>query len=165
MMTPAAALNYLASRKRKLDLYVQEKKEDTRYGFRLGELRFLLRPQEKVEAIKAVPACPMPNTPHWFAGMINLRGNLLPVFDIKQLLDMKSPEPPKWIIVFGQDNRATGIYADTLPAGVIVERPANVHPRLHEFLQDCVENTLMQGDNLWIEVAFEKMFEDLRARF
>jgi chemotaxis signal transduction protein len=165
MMTPTAALNYLASRKREHDLYVQEKKEDTRYGFRLGELRLLLRPHEKVETIKAVPACPMPNTPHWFAGMINLRGNLLPVFDIKQLLDMKSPGLPKWIIVFGRDNRAAGIYADTLPSGVIVDRPADVRPHLHDFLQDCVENTLMQGDSMWIEVAFEKMFEDLRSRF
>jgi len=165
MMTPTAALNYLALRKRKLDLYTQEEKEDTRYGFMLGAMRFLLRPQEKVEAIKAVPACPMPNTPPWFTGIINLRGNLLPVFDIKQLLDMKSPELPEWIIVFGQDKHATGIYADTMPSGVTIERPADVKPLLHEFLQDCVENTLMQGDNMWVEVAFDKMFENLRTRF
>jgi chemotaxis signal transduction protein len=97
--------------------------------------------------------------------MINLRGNLLPVFDIKQLLDMTSPETSKWIIVFGQDDRATGIYADTLPSGVNIDRPADTAPQLHEFLQDCVENTLMQGEHMWVEVAFEKMFEGLRARF
>jgi chemotaxis signal transduction protein len=96
--------------------------------------------------------------------MINLRGNLLPVFDIKQLLDMTSPETSKWIIVFGQDDRATGIYADTLPSGVTIDRPADETPQLHEFLQDCVENTLMQGEHMWVEVTFEKMFEGLRAR-
>ena len=164
-MTPTAALDFLASRKRALDLYVQLEKENTHYGFMVGELRLLLRPGVKVEAIKTIPACPMPNTPHWFAGMINLRGNLLPVFDIKQLLDMKSSKPPEWIIVFGQDNRAAGIYADTLPSGVIIDRPAEVRPDLYDILQDCVENILMQGNNIWIEVAFDKMFEDLRTRF
>jgi len=78
---------------------------------------------------------------------------------------MKNPELSKWIVVFGQDKHATGIYADTLPSGVSTERPADVNPQLHEFLQDCVENILMQGDNMWIEVAFEKMFEKLRTRF
>lgn len=165
MMTPTSALNFLASRKRKLDLYVQVEKENTHYGFMVGELRLLLRPRVKVEAIKSIPTCPMPNTPQWFAGMINLRGNILPVFDIKKLLDMNSQEPSEWIIVFGQDNRAAGIYADTLPSGVIVDHPVDARPNMHEILQDCVENSFMQGDNMWIEVAFDKMLEGLRTRF
>lgn len=165
MMTPTAALQYLAARKRKLEVYVQEKKADTRYGFRIGELKLLLRPREKVEVIEAVQACPIPNTPAWFAGMVNLRGNLLPVFDIKQLLNMQNPGTPKWIMVFGQGNRAAGIYADNLPSGVIPESTAVAKPDLPEILQDCVENTLIQGDNIWLEVAFEKMFGNLRAGF
>jgi chemotaxis signal transduction protein len=165
MITPTAALQYLAARKRKLELYVEEKKADARYGFRIGELKLLLRPHEKVEVIEAVMACPIPNTPAWFAGMVNLRGNLLPVFDIKQLLNMQNLEPPKWIMVFGQGNHAAGIFADNLPSGVIPDSTAEIKPDLPEILQDCVENTLMQGDSMWIEVAFEKMFEDLRSRF
>jgi len=165
MMTPSAALRFLATRKRTLDLYLQDKKEDTRYGFRIGNLKLLLRPQENVEVIVAIPACPIPNTPRWFAGMINLRGNLLPVFDIRQLLGKDNPEPPRWIMVFGQGNRTSGIYADTLPSGVKPDRPANEIHDLPDFLHGCVENILIQGDDMWIEVAFEKMFVNLRTTF
>ena len=164
-MAPTAALQYLAARKRKLELYVQEKKTDARYGFRIGELKLLLRPHEKVEVIEAVQVCPIPNTPAWFTGMINLRGNLLPVFDLKQLLNMQSPEPSKWIMIFGQGNRAAGIYADNLPSGVIPDSAVEIKPELPEILQDCVENTLIQGDNIWFEVVFEKVFGNLRAEF
>lgn len=165
MLTPTAALKRLASRKGGLDLYVQEKKEDARYGFRIGELRFLLRPLEKVEVIEPVPTCPIPNTPRWFVGMINLRGNLLPVFDIKQLLGADNPEPAKWIMVFGRGSRAAGLLADTLPASVMVDRPADARPQLPEFLHNCVENIFIQEDNVWFEAVFEKMFLELRARF
>ncbi len=97
--------------------------------------------------------------------MINLRGNLLPVFDIKRLLGSEHPETPKWIMVFGQGSYAAGIYADTLPVSVTVDGEAEAPPELPSILQGAVERIYRQGDNVWIEAALEKVFMELRTQF
>lgn len=165
MLKPVAALQCLASRKRTLDLYLQVKKEETHYGFRISDFNLLLRPQENVEVIEMIPACPIPNTPRWFAGMINLRGNLLPVFDIRLLLTGATPEPSRWIMIFGRGSRASGLYADTLPFAVKPGNKAGEPQDLPDFFRDCVEMALIQGNDVWLEVKFDRLFANLRNRF
>lgn len=165
MMTPTAALNRFSAGKRSIgDLFLEESRVDLHYGFRVGELKLLLKPLEKIEVINTLSACPVPNTPSWFAGMINLRGELLPVFDLNLLMTQK-PEPAKWIAIFRHNGRAAGIYTSTLPISISVDGQAHVQPPIPEILEGCVENIFAQGDSIWFETDFEKLFMALRARF
>ena len=86
MLLPTVALTRFAPARNIQHVYKQKKTEPSRYGFKIGQLGLLLCLQEKIEIVDSIDPCPIPNTPQWFAGMINLRGNLLPVFDMKELL-------------------------------------------------------------------------------
>ena len=163
-MTPTTALNRFASDNRKHNLYLNEPRAKMHYGFRTGSLKFLLKPLEKVEVIEAVPTCPVPNTPGWFAGMINLRGDLVPVFDINFLIT-KIPASTKWIMVFRHGRCSAGIYIDTLPYAINPDTGIYEQPVIPEILQECVENVYGQNDDIWLETDFEKFFLGLRTRF
>lgn len=164
MMTPTTALNRFADEKRKHDLYLNETRVDLRYGFSIGDIKFLLGPLEKVEVIDAAPACPVPNTPGWFAGMFNLRGDVFPLFDINFLIT-KNAVMAKWIMVFNHNGKSAGVYIDTLPYGVNLDAATGVPPNLPDILRGCINNVYMQGDSLWFETDFEKIFLKLRDRF
>ena len=164
MIPPTTALNRYAANRNKHALYLNETRDELHYGFRIGDLNFLLKPKEKIEVIEAAPACPIPNTPGWFSGMVNLRGDLLPVFDINFLIT-KNPVKAKWIMIFRHNGRSAGIYIDTLPSGITLEICAESEINLPDILQGCTENIYMQDNNTWIETDFEKLFQKLRARF
>jgi twitching motility protein PilI len=164
MMPPTAALSRFTLNRSRLVEW-ENKKEALHYGFVIATLSFLLKPGEKVEIIEAVPTCPIPNTPQWLAGMINLRGNLLPVFDLKLLFDLQDTRPFKWIMIFGHGSAAAGIYIDTPPAGVRAGEAVAEVPPLPELLRTCATHIYREGDTHWIEVAFDSFFAQLRTRF
>lgn len=164
MMPPTAALSRFTLNRSRL-VEKESKKEIVRYGFMVSTLSFLLKPGEKVEIIEAIPVCPLPNTPQWLAGMINVRGNLLPVFDLKLLLDLQVTMQSKWIMIFGHGSSAAGIYIDTLPVSIRTGEATVETPPLPELLRTCATHIYNQGETRWIEVAFDSFFAQLRARF
>ena len=54
-----------------------------RYGFTVGKVALLMRSDCMSEVVKPPPIYPIPNTPPWLSGILNLRGNLVPVFDLR----------------------------------------------------------------------------------
>ena len=164
MMPPTAALNRFTLDRSKL-VERENKNEILRYGFAVATLSFLLKPGEKVEIIDAVPACPIPNTPQWFAGMINVRGNLLPVFDLKLLLGLEITAPSRWIMIFGHGSAAAGIHIDTLPSAILIGKAGAEVPSLPELLRTCATHVYREGDTHWLEVSFESFFAQLRTKF
>lgn len=164
MMTPSIALNRYASENRKHDLYLNELKDKIHYGFRIGDLNFLLRSQEKIEVIENSPVCPIPNTPGWFSGMFNLRGDVFPVFDINFLIT-KNAVIAKWIMVFKHNGHSAGIYIDSLPSGITPDTRINNHENIPEILQGCINDIFGLGNDVWFETDFEKLFLELRSQF
>ncbi len=164
MMPPTAALRRFTLDRSRL---FEDRRggEIARYGFSVATLSFLLKAGEKVEVIDAVPACPIPNTPQWFAGMINVRGNLLPVFDLKLLLNLDATTPSRWIMIFGQGSAAAGIPIDTLPTAVHAGEAIAEIPTLPELLRTCATHVYREGDRHWLEVSFESFFAQLRTKF
>lgn len=58
----------------------------TGIGFRVGDHRFMAS-MEEVREILDPPVCtPVPGTVSWFLGIANVRGNLVPVFDLPGFL-------------------------------------------------------------------------------
>ncbi|HZW30315.1 MAG TPA: chemotaxis protein CheW [Isosphaeraceae bacterium] len=59
---------------------------------------------------------PVPGAPDAFAGVINLRGELLAVIDLRRLLSLSggSRSDPAWVIVLGGERNEFGLLADAV---------------------------------------------------
>ncbi len=72
---------------------VEEKKADSEIQiveFMLGKDLFAIELYDIKEVIPFAPTTPLPNTPSYIIGIINLRGEITTVIDLKQLLQMES---------------------------------------------------------------------------
>ena len=83
-------------------------------GFRLGVHRFLAA-QDEVAEVLAPPRCTrVPGAPEWVRGLANLRGTVVPLFDLGHLL-LGSPTPAqsrnRYLVLADADN----------PAGFLVD--------------------------------------------
>ena len=67
------------------------------------------------EVIQYVPPTKVPFVPDYIAGVINRRGGLLPVFDLKQLFHIQStPAEYTHIILIAYNNMTVGVLADSI---------------------------------------------------
>lgn len=55
-------------------------------GYRIGEQRLVSGFDEVVEILSVPPLTPVPGAADWMLGVANVRGNLLPVVDLKRFL-------------------------------------------------------------------------------
>jgi purine-binding chemotaxis protein CheW len=86
-------------------------------------ITFLANGQEFASPIMAireirgwVDTTPLPNVPNYVRGVINLRGTVLPVIDLKARLGLGQTEvtPKNVIIVIDTDHRQTGLLVDAV---------------------------------------------------
>lgn len=165
MMTPTAALTrYVLDRSTMAA--TDRKRDEVRFGFRAAGWNFLLGAAENVQIIDARPVCPLPGTPCWCAGLINLHGILLPVFDLARLPDGGAGGNSRYIMVFGQGSRSAGIYIDSLPGAVTLNQaPEPVGSLNNDLVAACTDRQYRLGNLVWLETAFDRLFTGLSLRF
>src|SRR5690606_41412345 len=56
-------------------------------GYRIGDYRLASAFNEVVEILPLPPITPVPGAQSWMLGVGNVRGNLLPIVDLKQFLE------------------------------------------------------------------------------
>jgi len=84
--------------------------------FRLAEHEYALRLENVSEVLRMVAITPLPEAPPWLAGMINLRGRVIAVTDLRLRLGLPAPAPGlnTPIIVVEADGRQLGLIADSV---------------------------------------------------
>ncbi len=82
--------------------------------FRLGDVDYALPLDRVVEILRMVAITPVPESPRAVAGVIDLRGRVIPVLDLRRRLgmadrpyDLRTP-----ILVAEHDGRVVGLVAD-----------------------------------------------------
>lgn len=101
-------------------------------AFRLEGGEYALDIRDVIEVLSMVALAPMPQTQPWLAGMLNLRGHVMPVIDLRRRLGL-APRPYDLdtpIIVVRQADRPVGLIVDeatevlTLPAQALTSPDA-----------------------------------------
>ena len=83
---------------------------ETRYGFRIGHIGLLMDPDVKSELVNRIPIAAMPNVAPFLLGLMNVRGNLVPVFDLNRLLELgMSDEKGTLVLIVDKGDRALGL--------------------------------------------------------
>ena len=115
------------------DLYLnretdQEEKEKLMQlvGFVIGREMFGVDILMVQEIIRETPITPIPNAPDFIEGVINLRGNIIPVIDLRRRLNLRHAEAPDghiWIMILNVEGRVTGFIVDAVTQ--VLKVPAN----------------------------------------
>lgn len=91
----------------------------TFHGFFIGEIGLLLPKEEISEVLENINSCRVPNTSAVLYGMANLRGKIVPLFDLHRLLGIE-PAPQRMFLVIGDGGDAAGVLLDRLPRRVVI---------------------------------------------
>jgi len=130
-------------------------------AFRAGEEVFGLEIGNVREVIEYREVTPVPRAPEFVAGIISLRGAILPVVDLRKRIGMESTEPgPETVIlVLEVDGRRVGLVADRildiLKAGP--ERALRTKERKGAVAQEYIQEILKVEDRVVILLRVDKL--------
>ncbi len=161
-LSPAAALErFEPPPEMALAAAVEEKR--ARYGFRVSPLGFLIKTGCTSEVLVKPDIWDLPGSSPWLLGLVNLRSNLVPVFDLRELFGLPPREvaAPQLVLVFDQGDKAAGLLIDDFPKPLFDMSFLPGLPQLPAELQAHVRNGYMKGDTVWLEFDHESFFENL----
>lgn len=163
LLSPSAALNSFKPRKGLILSLKSGEQKRVRYGFRVDSLGFLIDKNTVSEIVEQATIYPVPHAPPWLAGLINLRGNLVTVFDFKLCLGLRNPYEKHYLLVLDKGDDAVCLKIDKLPQLVgDVKKLAHLPP-LPPALQGCVSEAYSHDKILWVEFNQRVFFQSLIA--
>lgn len=146
-----------------------EELRNLRYGFSVGAEHILIDSKTICEVVQSAQIYHIPNTRAWVLGVINLRGNLVPVFDLLKRLDETATRAEdKRLLILDQGERAVGIYIDGLPQALKID-PEGPDSRsaIPEDIPNAIKGHVIAAyrvdSNTWLEVNHRELFTDLLA--
>ncbi|MDQ1314812.1 MAG: twitching motility protein PilI [Pseudomonadota bacterium] len=159
-VSPSEALNRFEPPEGFVPVATETVKKQLRYGFRSGGLSLLIQGGVGSEVVPMMPLAAIPNGPGWLQGVINLRGNLVPVCDLAQMLS-DAPDAPDvaarktMILVLDKGDKAAGFVIDGHPVALNDLRLTNQVPELPEFLANYVRAAHSTDEEVWLEFDHE----------
>ncbi len=130
-------------------------------AFRVGEEVFGLEIGEVREVVEYREVTPVPRAPEFVAGIISLRGAILPVVDLRKRIGMEptDPGPETVILILEVEGRRVGLVADRildiLKAGP--ERTLRTRERKGAMAQEYVREILKVEDRVVILLRVDKL--------
>ncbi len=138
-------------------------KEVGRYGFKIGSLGFLIKTGSGSEVIQMPTIWTLPGAPPWLLGLINLRGNLVPVFELRQLLGLgqRAKDEKPLVLVFDQGDKAVGVLIDDFPKPLTELSALPNLPQLPTALAGHVRAGYVKDEMIWLEFDQNSFFEEM----
>ena len=135
----------------------------TRYGYKIGKLNFLVPEFTVSEVIQKSNIFNLPNSPSWIEGLINIRGNIIPIMNIARLLKLPNNKAEQNILLLGKSdsNKAIGVMINDLPVSLEIGESNTKVSEYPEILQDFIKNGFYQNNTDWIEFEPQELFKKL----
>lgn len=140
--------------------------EVERFGFRIGALGFLAETGLYCEVVEQARIYPLPATPQWFSGLLNLRGVPAPVLDLRVLWG-DAPADPKHarLLAVGRGEQAAVLWIDALPERhAAPSQPVKQLPALPRIVREHIGHGYFYHGRIWLEVRFGALFQVLAGR-
>jgi twitching motility protein PilI len=115
------------------------------------------------EVLDKIEVNALPNVHSWLSGLLNLRGNLVPVFDLRIVLEESPDHKNRKLFTIGRGDNAVALWIDAFPEvkDSTILQPLKVIPRLPQILQDYVIDGYEQDDQVWLKLKFDDLFKTL----
>jgi twitching motility protein PilI len=162
-LSPTEALTHFLPLEIEVDSLLQPAHAETVFGFHVGSLGLLVAANTHCEVIEQLQVNPLPNVEPWFSGLLNLRGNLVPVIDLRLLLGESSIDNRKrQLFAIGQGDKSIAIWIDGLPEiKHTLTEPLKQLPPLPAIMQRCVYGGYLQDGQIWLNIHFDELFKAL----
>lgn len=168
-LTPSQALNRPLIRQTdgSAEVFDEGLKTTRRLGFQIGDIGFLIAQQATSELSQPLAICPIPFTANWLLGLINRRGNLVPVFDLHKLLQLEARDIKKpMLLILGEGNSAGAIEIDDLPISVIFADSDELIslPPLPAIIKPYATSGYEKDGQLWFNFDPPAFFQSLATK-
>jgi len=135
------------------------------FGLQLGGLGLLLDDSLEKEIVSEHDVCEIPNTPHWFTGFINLRSQVVPVFDLYNYLNLKKETSlfkSEYLLIIGQGDSIFAIAVASMPQKVSMDKrnQINESPPYPDVIKECCGISYKQN-GLWSEWDIEHFMRSI----
>ena len=123
------------------------------FGFRIGALGFLFPENCPGEVLTGPEICPIPHTRDWMPGVISLRGNLIPVFDLHDWLFQTPVSVSKpMILILDRGKQAMGFVLQEPPEWLtgLTTAPLAI-ASVPELIADQVSSVYRRQETVWLE--------------
>jgi chemotaxis signal transduction protein len=134
--------------------------------FRIAEELYAFDVAKAREIVDLMPITPVPNVPAWIRGIMNLRGAVLPVLDLRQKFGLGRTETTvdTCIIIvdiaFADHSYTIGVLADAVRDVFAIESDTiEPPPRLGDSIStDFIEGIGNHGDKFFLILDEQKVF-------
>ncbi len=133
---------------------------DTRYyGFRVGNLNLLISEEMSSEILEDSTINPILLAPNWLIGVCNVRGDIVPIIDLEQIVTSKIgiTEPRKYkTLILSQEGNSIGLLLAKLPVSIYFNKEERVsnYSKLPELIQPFTTIAYERKQNIWTCLDF-----------
>jgi purine-binding chemotaxis protein CheW len=94
----------------------------------VGEEEYVIDLRRIREILQPLPVTPVPHAPEFLAGVMNLRGEVIPVVDVRKRLGAPGTSPRSKVLVVNVAGRLVGLIVDAVAEVVRIPRSASRPP-------------------------------------
>ncbi len=143
-----------------------------RYGFCIQGIHLLAPQNVYCELIPNFHPSPLPNAPDYVLGLINLRGNLLPVYQLgkrdKHATSASTAEVrhKKYALLIGQVSKSAALVIDDKPQAITLsdESTSSTTDNLPEWLSSSINGSFIIDGTTWHDLDAKALFRHLAGR-
>ena len=99
------------------------------------------------EIIKQMPMTVVPDAPDFIVGVINLRGRIIPIIDLRKRLNLKAdhqvPVQDAWTLILNAAGRVTGFIVDQVTR--VLKVPVNAIQTTAEKVPSSIQSDYLSG--------------------
>jgi hypothetical protein len=135
-------------------------------GLRVGNLGLLVAHDCGGEIVEDARPIALPRTPTWCRGLINLRGQLIPAFDLHEALGLtRWRSTQQWWLALGHGNDMLAFLIDALPVSLSANESTSVDAAvIPPVLRSHAAAAFHLGGELWLEFRHLDFFRSLSSR-
>lgn len=141
---------------------------ELRHGFRVGGFALLLQQYIHAELIPCGQVCSIPETPDWFVGFINHRGEAVPVYDLARSLSQKDEKTrQRWLLLLDRQPDTAALLLYSTPQGITDPQQLEQEEciAIPDELQRFCSGQYHHQDMLWLEFDHRAFFATQKAAF